>query len=338
MVRVAINGFGRIGRAFLRLAIENKDIEIVAINDLAELPNLTYLLKHDSAYGLFPHTVSSEDDTLIVGENKIKFFQQKDPSLLPWGEVGVDVVIESTGFFAEYEKAHAHIEAGAKKVVISSPVKDAPEGGVPGATVLMGVNTEKLATCDVSANASCTTNAASPVVSIMEEALDIKKAILNTIHGITSTQSLVDSPSKKDFRKGRSGMINIIPTTTGAAEATTKAVKGIEFFDGISIRVPVIVGSLVDITFLAGRDTSVEEVNEIFRKAAEEERWKGIFTVSDEPLVSSDIVGNPHASIIDLAMTRVVGGNLVKVLSWYDNEMGYTNTLVQHVLETAKNI
>ncbi|PIP87272.1 type I glyceraldehyde-3-phosphate dehydrogenase [Candidatus Campbellbacteria bacterium CG22_combo_CG10-13_8_21_14_all_36_13] len=338
MVKVAINGFGRIGRAFLRLAIENRDIEIVAINDLADLENLAYLLRHDSAYGSFSHNVEVRGDKMVVGGKEIKFLSEREPANLPWSDLNIDVVVESTGFFADYEKANAHIEAGAKKVVISSPVKDAPDGGVPGATVLMGVNSDRLATCDVSANASCTTNAASPVVSIMEEALDIKKAILNTIHAVTATQGLVDGPSAKDFRKNRSGIVNIIPTTTGAAEATTKAVKGIEFFDGISVRVPVLVGSLVDITFISGRDTSVEEVNDIFRKASKEERWRGIFTVSEEPLVSSDIVGNTHASIIDLQMTKVVGGNLVKVLVWYDNEMGYTNTLVRHVLETAKNI
>jgi len=338
MVKVAINGFGRIGRAFLRLAIENKEIEIVAINDLADLENLAYLLRHDSAYGLFPHEVEVSGDKMIVGGREIKFLSEREPANLPWADMDIDVVVESTGFFADYEKANAHITAGAKKVVISSPVKDASDGGVPGATVLMGVNPEKLQTCSVSANASCTTNAASPVVSIMEETLDVKKAILNTIHAVTATQSLVDGPSPKDFRKNRAGIANMIPTTTGAAEATTKAVKGIEFFDGISIRIPILVGSLVDITFVSGHDTTVEEVNEIFRKASKEDRWKGIFTVSEEPLVSSDIVGNTHASIIDLQMTRVVGGNLVKVLSWYDNEMGYTNTLVRHVLATAKNI
>lgn len=338
MVRVAINGFGRIGRAFLRLVLDNPEIEIVAINDLADIDNLAYLLRHDSAYGEFPRDVNVSDDALEVDGRGIRFLSEREPENLPWADMGIDVVVESTGFFADYEKAGAHLRAGAKKVVISSPVKDVQEGLVPGATVLMGVNTEALKTCNVSANASCTTNAASPVVSIMEETLDVKKAILNTIHAVTASQSVVDASGKKDFRKNRAGFANIIPTTTGAAEATTKAVKGIEFFDGISVRVPVLVGSLVDITFLSGRDTSVEEVNDIFRKAATEERWKGILMVSEEPLVSSDIVGNTHASIVDLKMTKVVGGNLVKVLAWYDNEMGYTNTLVRHVLETAKNI
>jgi len=339
MIRVAINGFGRIGRAFLRLSVSNPEIDIVAINDLASVENLVYLLKYDSAYGTFPHKITSRDGALVVDSKEISFISEKDPSKLPWARMGIDVVVECTGFFADYEKANAHIRAGAKKVVISSPVEDSKKGSsAHGATVLMGVNIDTLHTCDISANASCTTNAASPVVTIMEESLDIQKAILNTIHAVTASESIVDSPNKKDFRKNRSALVNIIPTTTGAAEATTKAVKGIEFFNGISVRVPVLVGSLVDITFIAGRDTSVEEVNQIFRKASEEKRWEGIFTVSEEPLVSSDIVGNTYASIVDLQMTKVVGGNLVKVLAWYDNEMGYTNTLVRHVIETGKNI
>ncbi len=340
-VRVAINGFGRIGRAFFRLSENYPEIEVVAINDLADIENLEYLLRYDSAYGKYANSLEArtgDDPALIVNKREIPFLSVKDPKELPWKDMDIDVVVESTGFFASYEGARAHIDAGAKKVVVSSPIKGEPQSDVPGATVLMGVNHDKLKTCKISANASCTTNAASPVVSVMEESLDIDKAVLNTIHGVTSSQRLVDSPHHKDPRRGRAAITNIIPTTTGAAAATTKAVEGIDFFDGVSVRVPILVGSLVDITFITNKETTVEEVNEIFRKAAKEERWQGILSASEEPLVSSDIVGDTHASIVDLSMTKVVGGNMVKVLAWYDNEMGYTNTLVRHVIETAKSL
>ncbi len=337
-IKVAINGFGRIGRAFLRLAIEKDEIEIVAINDLADIENLAYLLRYDSAYGVSKRDIKTKEGGFIIDGKEITFLSIKEPKELPWKDMDIDVVIESTGLFASYKASRAHIDAGAKKVVVSSPIKGEPESDVPGATVLVGINEEKLKTCTISANASCTTNAAAPVVTIMEESLDIEKAILNTIHGVTSTQRLVDSPHYKDPRRGRAAMANIIPTTTGAAASTTKAVGGINFFDGISVRVPVLVGSLVDITFLTKKDTTVEEVNEIFRRAAKSKRWKGILDASEEPLVSSDIIGNTHASIVDLPMTKVVGGNLIKILSWYDNEMGYTNTLVRHVISTAQSL
>lgn len=335
--RVAINGFGRIGRAFFRCAMKSDDIEVVAINDLAPLETLAYLLAHDSVYGAFPESVSSADSTLKVGGRDISFLQERDPSKLPWGDMDVDVVVESTGVFASYEKSRPHIEAGAKKVVISAPVKDVPQDDIPGATVLMGVNHEKLSTCTITANASCTTNAVGPVVAIMRDVLGVEKAILNTVHGYTATQSLVDSPNDK-MRRGRAAAINIVPSSTGAARATTQAVEGIGDFDGIAVRVPVVSGSIVDFTFLASRDTSVEEVNKILSEAAQDEKWKGIFAVTNEPLVSTDIIGNTHASIADLDMTRVVGGNLVKILAWYDNEMGYAHTLVRHVEETAKSL
>jgi len=337
-IKVGINGFGRIGRAFYRLASETEEIEIVVINDLADIKNLAYLLKYDTAYGISKKDIQTKEGAFVIDGKEIAFLSVKDPKELPWKDMDIDVVIESTGLFATYEASEAHISAGAKKVVVSSPIKGKPSKDVPGATVLVGINEEKLSTCTISANASCTTNAAAPVVTIMEESLDIEKAILNTIHGVTSTQRLVDSPHYKDPRRGRAAMSNIIPTTTGAAAATTEAVEGINFFDGISVRVPVLVGSLVDITFETKKDTTVEEVNEIFRRAAGSKRWHGILDVSDESLVSSDIVGNTHASIVDLKMTKVVGGNLVKVLSWYDNETGYTNTLVRHVISTAKHI
>jgi glyceraldehyde 3-phosphate dehydrogenase len=329
-IRVAINGLGRIGRAFLRASLNHDEIEIVAVNDLGSLDNIMYLLRYDTAYGKLSEKVEEIPHGFAVGDRRIAFFSEKDPAQLPWGDMQVDVVIESTGFFTEFEKAEAHLKAGARKVVISAPGKG------EGATVLVGINEHKLKTCSVSSNGSCTTNAASPIVVILEEALDIEKALLDTIHSYTASQSLVDSPNKKDFREGRAAAQNIVPSSTGAATTVTKAVEGVPFFDGISVRVPSLVGSYVDLTFLTKKDTSAEEVNDILRKAAQEERWKGIFTVSEEPLVSSDIKGDPHASIADLEMTRVVGGNLVKVLAWYDNEAGYTTTLVRHAIEAGK--
>jgi len=338
-VKVGINGFGRIGRAFFKMAYNNPDIEIVAINDLGSLDNLTYLLTHDTVFGRSPFTVQTQADSFVVEGRTIKFTQERDPNKLPWKDLGVELVLEATGVFSSYEKSKAHLEAGAKRVVISGPVKDDPAAaGVEGATVLMAINDEKLKTCNISSNASCTTNAASPLIGILKESIGIDKAILNTIHAYTATQSIVDGPAK-DFRKGRAAAQNIVPTSTGSAIATTQAHTDLENkFDGIAIRVPVPVGSIVDVTFIAGRETSKEEVNQIFTQAATEERWKGLFAVTDEPLVSSDIIGAPFAAIADLSMTRVVGGNLVKVLAWYDNETGYTNTLLQHVLGAAKGL
>lgn len=339
-IRVAINGFGRIGRAFFKLAFGRPEIEIVAVNDLGYVHNLAYLLKYDTAYRAsgFDISVNEEETHMIVNGNDVRTLKEKDPTQLPWDELAIDVVIESTGVFNDYEKANAHRQAGAKKVVISAPVKNAPPQEIAGATVLMGVNQEKLETCDISSNASCTTNAASPVISILEETLDIEKALLDTIHSYTVSQGLVDGPSKKNYRMGRAAAYNIVPTSTGAATAVRQAVEGVPFFDGIAVRVPTIVGSYVDLTCTTHKETTAEEVNKILRAAAGQERWKGIFDVSEEPLVSSDIIGNTHASVADLSMTRVVGGNLVKVMAWYDNEMGYTNTLVEHVIKTAENL
>jgi glyceraldehyde 3-phosphate dehydrogenase len=320
-IRVAINGAGRIGRAFYKLAVERPELEVVAVNDLGDRENIEYLLKHDSVYGKWE------------GKFDVKFFQEKDPKNLPWKELDIDVVVESTGFFTEFDKARAHIDAGAKRVVITAPSKG------EGDTVLMGVNEEKLSKCQISSNASCTTNAASPLIAILDETIGIEKALLNTTHGYTASQSLVDGPSKKGFREGRAAAQNIVPSSTGAAIAVTKAFTKLEnLFDGISMRVPVVAGSIVDVTFLAKRETSIEEVNEILKKAASDKRWQGIFAVTEEELVSSDILGSTYGSIADLAFTRVVGGNLVKVLAWYDNEMGYTYTLVDHVIKSGKYI
>ncbi|HRH55877.1 MAG TPA: glyceraldehyde 3-phosphate dehydrogenase NAD-binding domain-containing protein [Candidatus Paceibacterota bacterium] len=332
-IRVAINGFGRIGRAFVRQAWDNAAIEIVAINDLGSAENLAYLLKYDTVYGRSPFSVAAGEGTISINEKEVRFVSEKDPALLPWKDIGVDVVVEATGFFTDYEKAHAHVTAGARRVVITGPVK---EEHPLGATVLMGLDESKLATCPVTSNASCTTNSASPVIAILDEALGIEKAILATTHAYTASQALVDGPSKKDMKEGRAAAQNIVPTSTGAAIAVTKAYPALAGkFDGISLRVPVPAGSIADITFIAKRSTTAEEVNEILRSAAKDSRWNGIFAVTDEELVSSDIVGQRAASIADLGMTRVVDGNLVKVLAWYDNEAGYTATLVNHVVKAG---
>ena len=331
-IRVAINGFGRIGRAFARRSW-GRGIEIVAINDLASLENLAYLLKYDTVYKRAPFSVEAKNGSLWIDGKETKFLQEKDPATLPWKDLNIDVVVESTGFFTKYEDAKKHIDAGAKHVVISAPGKGDESIG---ATVLMGLDEEKLGTRAVTSNASCTTNSASPVIAILDETIGIEKAILSTTHAYTASQALVDSPSKKDMKEGRAAAQNIVPTSTGAAIAVTKAYPTLAGkFDGISLRVPVAVGSIADITFIAKRATTKEEVNDILRKAAQEPRWEGIFATTDEELVSSDIVGESHASLADLGMTRVVDGNLVKVLAWYDNEMGYTESLIRHVIKAA---
>lgn len=332
-IRVGINGFGRIGRAFARRSA-GRDIEIVAVNDLGSIENLAYLLKYDTVYGRAPFAVEVRDGSLWLDGREVKFFSEKDPANLPWKDLGVDVVVESTGFFTDYDKASVHITAGAKRVVITAPVKGS--SSTPGETVLMGLNEEKLSTCQITSNASCTTNSASPVIAILDDAIGIEKAILSTTHAYTASQAIVDGPSRKDMREGRAAAQNIVPTTTGAAIAVADAYAQLRGkFDGISLRVPVAAGSIADITFIAKRPTTKEEVNEALRSAARTPRWEGIFSTTDDDLVSSDIVGQPFASIADLGMTRVVDGNLVKVLAWYDNEMGYTESLVRHVIAAA---
>lgn len=340
-IRVAINGAGRIGRAFYKIAKNTPQIEVVALNDLGDIGNIAYLLKFDSAYGQSKYDIKIAEDkkSLTIDGKEVKFLSEKDPGNLPWKDLDIDVVVESTGFFTTYEGSSAHLKAGAKRVVISAPVKGEPVEGISGATVLLGINEEKLEVCDISSNASCTTNAASPLLAILHEELGIEKAILNTVHSYTASQSLVDGPSKKDWREGRAAAQNIVPSSTGAAIAVTQALPELKGkFDGISIRVPSIVGSIVDVTFIAKRNTTVEEVNEIMTKASQTDRWKKIFEVTNEPIVSSDIKDAAHASIADLAFTRVVDGNLVKVLAWYDNEMGYTHTLIDHVIKTGSYI
>jgi len=340
-IRVAINGAGRIGRAFYKVARSRPELEVVALNDLGSIDNIAYLLKYDTAYGVSPFDIEVAEDkkSITIEGHTVQYVSEKEPSALPWKEMDIDVVVESTGFFTSYEKAKAHIDAGAKKVVISAPVKDEPTGDIKGGTVLMGINDEKLSTCQISSNASCTTNAGSPLMAILHEVLGIEKALLNTVHAYTASQSIVDGPNKKDLREGRAAAQNIVPSSTGAAIAVTKVLPDlVGKFDGISIRVPVVVGSIVDITFISKKNTTAEEVNKILKEAAKSDRWKNTFAVTEEELVSSDIKGSKYASIADLAFTRVADGNLVKVLAWYDNEMGYTHTLVDHVVKTAESI
>ncbi len=335
MAKVAINGFGRIGRLFLKQAWGNKDIDIVAINDLGNVDNLAYLLKYDTVYRMFDRSVEVKDGKLVVDGKTIEFLQIKDPTQLPWKALGIDIVVEATGIFEEYEKAKVHLAAGAKRVVITAPAKDAD--GPEGQTVLMGVNEDEAKGVVLTSNGSCTTNSASPVIQVMSENPGILKAILNTVHGYTATQSIVDGPVKgHDFRRGRAAAQNIVPSTTGAAIAVTRAIKELQGkFDGISMRVPVVSGSIADITFLAKRKTSVEEVNDIFKQAVASPRWHGILGVIEDQVVSSDILGAPYGAIVDLNFTKVVDGDLVKVLSWYDNEAGYVSTLVKHVAMVA---
>ncbi|MEK7654220.1 MAG: type I glyceraldehyde-3-phosphate dehydrogenase [Patescibacteria group bacterium] len=346
MAKIAINGFGRIGRLFFRQAFGQKGIDIVAINDLGDIDNLAYLLKFDSVYRTYDKEVSFDRDAsgigghLIVGGKKIQVIQEKEMTKLPWGVMKVDVVVESTGAFESFEKAAPHVTAaGAKRVVISAPAKD-EEGVAGGKTILMGINEDQLGTCQVSSNGSCTTNATSPVVAVLNEALGIQKAMLSTTHAYTATQSLTDAPTKgKDFRRGRAAATNIVPSSTGAAVSVTRGLPELKGkFDGIALRVPVITGSLADITMLMKKKTTVEEVNSILKAASEGKRWKGILGYTKEQLVSSDTIGMQYAALVDSQYTKVVDGDLVKVLSWYDNEWGYVTTLVDHVKKAADSI
>ena len=336
-IKVAINGLGRIGRTFFRMAQNHPEIEIVAVNDLGDVNNLAYLLKYDTAYGRSAFDVAVAEGGFVVNGKTSKFYSERDPSKLPWGALGIDVVVESTGVFETYEKAKTHLTAGAKRVVLSAPISGDPvAAGVKGGIVLMGVNEGDLATCDISSNASCTTNAASPLIAILHEGIGIERALLNTVHAYTATQSLQDGPGGKDYRRGRAAAQNIVPNSTGAAIAVTEAYPSLKGkFDGIALRVPVPVGSIVDITFVSSRPTTKEEVNEVLKKAAASPKWEGLFGVTEEQLVSSDIIGATHASIADLNFTRVVDGTLVKVLGWYDNETSYTATLVSHVIKSG---
>ncbi|MDD3491552.1 MAG: type I glyceraldehyde-3-phosphate dehydrogenase [Candidatus Pacebacteria bacterium] len=333
-MRIAINGFGRIGRSFFRLAFEDPMIEIVAINDLAEIENLTYLLKHDTVYGRYDKEVipvfEGTKGKLKVEDKNIAFFQEKDPKNLPWKELRIDVVIEATGVFTDYSKAQAHIKAGAKKVIITAPAGQGEEQ--EGRTVLLGINDEDFTKFDVISNGSCTTNAVAPVIQILEETIGIKKAVLNTVHAYTSSQRSVDGPDLKDWRRGRAAGQNIIPSTTGAAKCVTKVIKNLkDKFDGIALRVPVICGSIADITFVSKKPTSVEEINEVLKQAIKEKKWQGIVEATEQSVVSSDIIGTLVPAIIDLSFTKVIDKDLVKILIWYDNEWAYSSTLLQQI-------
>jgi len=341
-VKIAINGMGRIGRAFLTLAEERSEIEVVAANDLGDLENLAYLMKYDTAYGRskLPILTKTDGDKkyLMVGSREILMLAEKDPTKLPWKELGIDIVIEATGIFEKVEKAKMHLDAGAKRVVITAPAKGSVEG-VVSASILTGINEEKFETCQISSNASCTTNSVSPVIQILHEKIGIEKAMLSTIHAYTGTQKIVDSPDAKDWRRGRASAQNIVPSTTGAAIAVTEVITDLKGkFDGLAFRVPVITGSMSDVTFLAKRNTTIEEINSILKEASKESRWSNVFAVTEDELVSSDIIGERIASIVDLKLTKVVDGNLVKVCAWYDNEMGYTGALLEHVVKMGSFI
>lgn len=333
--RVAINGFGRIGRNAFKIAFARTDLEIVAINDLTDTKTLAHLLKHDSNYGGYDQEVGFDDQNIIVAGKKIRVLAEKDPAALPWKAMEVDVVIESTGFFTDPDAARAHVKAGAGRVVVSAPVKGASADSAP--TIVLGVNDDDVAKVeDVASNASCTTNCITPVAAIIESNFGIEKAMMTTVHSYTASQRLQDAPAK-DLREARAAAENIVPTSTGASIAAAKALPALAgVFGGLSIRVPTPVVSLSDFVIITKRAVSVEEVNAAFRKAAADPYYQGIVAVTDEELVSTDFVGNSHSAIVDLNLTAVVGGNMLKVVAWYDNEWGYSNRLVEVVADIGK--
>ena len=331
ITKIAINGFGRIGRSAFKIARERSDLEIVAINDLTDTKTLAYLLKHDSNYGEYGRQVDVTEDELIVDGKPVKVLAEKDPTNLPWGEMNIDVVIESTGFFTDKDGAGKHLTAGAKRVVISGPTKS---GGAD--TIVLGTNDSKIkGATPIVSNASCTTNSLGAVMAILDAEFGVEKSMLTTVHSYTASQRLQDAPAK-DLREGRNAAENIVPTTTGAAIAVTKTLPQLTGkFDGLSVRVPTPVVSLSDVTALLRRDVTVEQVNGAFKKAAQSNFYQGILGVSEEPLVSRDFIGNSCSGIVDLPLTKVVGGNLIKVMVWYDNEWGYSNRLVELVADVG---
>jgi glyceraldehyde 3-phosphate dehydrogenase len=332
-VKVGINGFGRIGRQAFKIALEKKEIEVMAVNDLTSPAVLAHLLKYDSNYGNFPHEISSDETNIIVDGKKYQVIAEKDPTMLPWGKLGVDVVIESTGRFTDSASASAHLKAGARHVVISAPAKD--EGVTP--TIVLGVNVGDYNGQPIVSNASCTTNCITPVLDVMHSKFGIEKAFMSTIHSYTAEQNLVDGPppggKSNDLRRARAAAVNIIPTTTGAAISATQAIPSLKGkFDGVAFRVPTPVGSLSDFTLLLKKNVTKEEVNQAFVDATKQAKYKGILEVSTEQLVLADIIGNPASCIIDTLLTQVVDGNFVKVIAWYDNEFGYSNRLVEETI------
>jgi glyceraldehyde 3-phosphate dehydrogenase len=333
MTRVAINGFGRIGRAAFKIILETPELDLVGVNDIMPLDNLAYLLKYDTAYGRYDKDVEVGDGALIVDGEECAFFAERDPSQLPWEEHDVDIVFECTGFFRKEEDLKKHLEAGAKFVILSAPAKSE---GVP--TIVHGVNVPEDDSVRYLSCASCTTNCITPVVEVMDRRIGVENAIMTTIHAYTSTQAIVDGPSKK-IRRGRAAAANFVPTTTGAAIATTKVLPELKGrFDGVAVRAPIPVGSISDIIFVTKRETSVEEVNNIFREEAASDKYKGILGVAEDPIVSSDVIGDSHGSIVDVGMTQVVNGTLVKIMSWYDNEWGFTSQMIREGLRVAKTL
>ncbi|MFH0818947.1 MAG: type I glyceraldehyde-3-phosphate dehydrogenase [Patescibacteria group bacterium] len=339
MTKIVINGFGRIGKAAFKVAIKRSDIEVVAVNGLCSVEDSAHLFKYDSVFGCYEGEVSTKGkDILVVDGKEYKKLAIRDPKDCPWKDLGVDVVLECTGIFRTKEAASAHLAAGAKRVIISAPSK----GDDPIGTYVLGVNQNDMdhESQHIISNASCTTNCIAPVMKVMQEVFGVEKAMMTTIHAYTADQNLVDGSHKSgDMRRARGAALNMVPTSTGAARAVGKTMEHFNgIFDGFAVRVPTPCGSLSDITMITSKDVSVEEVNSALTKASEQENFKGILTVTSEPIVSSDIVGNPASSIVDLSLTKVIGGNLVKVVAWYDNEWGYSNRLVEQAVELAKNI
>ena len=332
MVKVAINGFGRIGRNALKILLDRRDVQVVAINDITDAKTLAHLLKYDSSYGTYDKKVSATENALIVNTREIPVFAEKDPAKLPWKKLGVDVVIESTGFFTKPEDAKAHLTAGAKRVVISAPAK-----GEGAKTVVLGVNEDVVEKTDkIISNASCTTNCIAPIMKILEDEYGIEKAMMTTVHSYTGSQRILDAPAK-DLREARSAAENIVPTSTGASKAAALTIPTlVGKFNGISVRVPTPVVSLSDITAVLKQNTTKEELVQLFKKAAKEPYYEGILSVTEEELVSSDFIGDPHSCIIDLSLIDVVGGNMIKVVAWYDNEWGYSNRLVELTVDFGK--
>lgn len=325
MVKVAINGFGRIGRNAFKILMGRKDAEVVAINDITDAKTLAHLLKYDSSYGTYDAKVEAKEKAIVVDGKEVPVYAEKDPKALPWKDLGVDVVIESTGLFTKPEDAKAHIEAGAKRVVISAPAK-----GEGAKTVVLGVNEDIIENGDeIISNASCTTNCIAPIMKVLEDKFGIEKAMMTTVHSYTGSQKLLDAPAK-DLREARNAATNIVPTTTGASKAAALTIPSLTGkFNGLSVRVPTPVVSLSDITAIIKQDTTKEELAELFKNAAKEPYYKGIIGVTEEELVSSDFIGDPHSCIVDLPLLDVVGGNMIKVVAWYDNEWGYSNRLVE---------
>ncbi|MBQ3413496.1 type I glyceraldehyde-3-phosphate dehydrogenase [Candidatus Saccharibacteria bacterium] len=331
-MKIAINGFGRIGRNALKILMARDGAEVVAINDITDAKTLAHLLKYDTAYGAYEGEVSAKENAIVVDGREIPVYAEKDPRNLPWRDLGVDTVIESTGFFTKPEDARAHLEAGAKRVIISAPAK-----GEGARTVVIGVNEETIEASDeILSNASCTTNCIAPIMKILADEFGVEKAMMTTVHSYTGSQRLLDAPAK-DLREARSAAENIVPTTTGASKAAALTVPALAGkFNGLSIRVPTPVVSLSDITAVLSRDTTKEELNEIFTKLANEPYYRGILGVTNEELVSSDFIGDPRSCIIDLSLTDVVGGNMVKIVAWYDNEWGYSNRLVELAVDFGR--